>query len=42
VLPTEVSKVYMDELTGKVYPEITDALVSELTRVMNAHCPLKD
>jgi hypothetical protein len=40
VLPTEVSKVYMDELTGKVYPEITDALASELTRIMNSHGPL--
>jgi hypothetical protein len=40
VLPTEVSKVYMDELTGQVYPEITDALASELTRVMKAHGPL--
>jgi hypothetical protein len=41
VLPTEVSKVYMDELTGQVYPEITDALASELTRVMKAHGPSK-
>jgi len=39
VLPTEVSKVYMDELTGKVYSGVTDALASQLTRIMNAHCP---
>ncbi|MFO7989166.1 MAG: N-formylglutamate amidohydrolase [Desulfotignum sp.] len=42
VLPTEVSKVYMDELTGKVYPGVTDALASELNRIMNAHFPLKE
>lgn len=42
VLPTEVSKVYMDELTGKVYPGVTEALASELTRIMNAHVPLKE
>jgi hypothetical protein len=41
VLPTEVSKVYMDERTGKVYPQVTDALASELTRIMNSHCPSK-
>jgi hypothetical protein len=39
VLPTEISKVYVDELTGEVYPGITDSLASELTRIMNAHCP---
>jgi hypothetical protein len=37
VLPTEVSKVYMDELTGQVYPQVTDALASEFTRIMKAH-----
>ncbi len=41
VLPTEVSKVYMDELTGEVYPGVTDALASEMTRIMNAHCPVQ-
>jgi N-formylglutamate amidohydrolase len=41
VLPTEVSKVYMDERTGQVYPQVTNALASELTRIMKAHCPPK-
>jgi hypothetical protein len=41
VLPTEVSKVYMDERTGQVYPQVTNALASELTRIMKAHCPSK-
>jgi hypothetical protein len=31
----------MDELKGQVYPEITNALASELTRIMNAHAPSK-
>lgn len=34
VLPTEVSKVYMNELTGEVFPHVTGALSSELARIM--------
>ena len=37
VLPTEVSKVYMDEKTGRVFPAVVDALREGLGRVMHAH-----
>lgn len=37
VLPTEVSKVYMDEIKGAVYPEVIKALHKGLTKAMAAH-----
>jgi len=34
VLPTEVSKVYMDEHTGKVYGEVVEAIRDEFHRIV--------
>jgi hypothetical protein len=37
VLPTEVSKVYMDEITGAIYPDILMAIKAGLTHAMANH-----
>jgi hypothetical protein len=37
VLPTEVSKVYMDEMTGAIYPEILMAIKEGLAQAMANH-----
>lgn len=37
VLPTEVSKVYMDEIRGAIYPHIIKALKKGLARAMALH-----
>lgn len=38
VLPTEVSKVYMNEETGEVYPDLLNAVKQGLTMAMASHC----
>ena len=38
VLPTEVSKVYMDERVGAVFPDIIKAIGKGLVQSMMAHC----
>ncbi len=37
VLPTEVSKIYMDELTGAIYPEMIKAVRRGLSLAMAGH-----
>ncbi|MCP4133067.1 MAG: N-formylglutamate amidohydrolase [bacterium] len=37
VLPTEVSKIYMNEKTGAPYPDVIKKLVKELTLAVNGH-----
>ncbi len=37
VLPTEVSKVYMDEINGTIYPNILQALREGLEKAMDRH-----
>lgn len=37
VLPTEISKVYMDEKKGSVYPEVLSALKNELHHAILSH-----
>lgn len=36
VLPTEVSKVYIDELTGEIFPPMVEALNQEFQRILSA------
>ena len=37
ILPTEVSKIYMNEETGEVYPEKVAALRAEFARIIETH-----
>jgi len=40
VLPTEVSKVYMDEMTGQVYPDVIQAIAKVLKAAILSHVKL--
>ena len=37
VLPTEVSKVYMDEMKGAIYPDVIKAVKNGITKAMTSH-----
>ncbi|MGB5986776.1 MAG: N-formylglutamate amidohydrolase [Desulfobacterales bacterium] len=37
VLPTEIAKIYMDEVSGRLYPDIVDAIRRGLARAVTRH-----